>query len=114
MEYRIGFFNDKLETGEVLEQTCNRVYSDIESLYRHLRTGDIIVFNSFYSIYGLDFQELRGKIEDFKLKVEYTHTKHQEGTHHKPANIFTLNMNMAVIDFITEQKEEVKRILDLI
>lgn len=110
MEYKIGFYNKEVEERTQLEGKCNRVYDDIQGLYRHLREGDTILFNSILSVSLLDSQELRGKVDEFKLKIEFLHQENSS----RGANIFTLNTVLAVFDFIREEKEEVKKIIEII
>ncbi|MGL5568874.1 MAG: hypothetical protein ACRDB9_06515 [Cetobacterium sp.] len=110
MKYRIGLYNSKLENEIDLKENCNVVYDNTEQLYKHLRKDDILVLNSFISVFGVESKLLREKIEEFNLTIEY---KNNVGLV-SYCNIFTLNINLALIELIIEEKEQFKKLLEII
>lgn len=110
MEYRIGLYNSKIEEGTELESKCDRVYDNIEGVYKHLREGDILVFNSLMTLVGVDSKTLREKIETYNLKIEYKEEIGLKGY----TNIFTLNLNLALVDLIKTEREQIKKLLEIL
>lgn len=112
-KYVIGFYESGLETPEEeFTKHCDKVYYDIEKLYSHLRLGDIVLFNSPFSLALLDSQRLREKVNEFDLKViilgaqrilDFEDNSNAYGR-------LVLNMLLGIFDWIKEYPNEIEKL----
>lgn len=112
-KYVIGFYESELETPEEeFTKQCDKVYCDIEKLYSHLRLDDVVLFNSPFSLALLDSQRLRGKVNEFDLKVFILGVQRTLDLENdsKAYERLALNVHLVIFDWIKEYPNEIEKL----
>lgn len=66
--YRIGLYNPRIEDGSKL-QHCDKVYSSLSELKKHIRCNDTVELSSTFSIYEYNSKEIVDLIEGYNLNI---------------------------------------------
>ena len=106
--YKIGFYNNKIEDDKGFED-FNIVFDDFDKLKNHLRKNDVVTLKSEFSVYDMNTKEMIDIISEYNLKINFLNFSFSgwEG-----ANNFTIDVLLAIFEFIKDNKNIIKKLLN--